>query len=48
MHSAGVPIGVQIVAGPGGEALVLDIARQLEAALPWPRHAPLAEEAPGT
>jgi len=49
MHSAGVPIGVQIVAGPGGEALVLDIARQLEAARPWPRHAPLAEEAaPGT
>lgn len=41
-HPAGLPIGVQLVAGPGGEGRLLAIARRLESALPWTRHAPLA------
>jgi amidase len=32
---AGLPIGVQLVAGPWDEALLLRVAAQLEAALPW-------------
>jgi amidase len=39
----GFPIGVQLVAPRGGEALLLSIARQLEETRPWPRHAPMAE-----
>ena len=39
----GFPIGVQLVAPRGGEALVLALARQLEEIRPWPRHAPMAE-----
>lgn len=31
----GVPIGVQLVGGPWGEALVFRVAAQLEEALPW-------------
>jgi amidase len=39
----GFPIGVQLVAPRGGEALLLSLARQLEEIRPWPRHAPIAE-----
>ncbi len=31
----GLPIGMQLVAGPGEEALLLSLAAQLEEALPW-------------
>ncbi|GIH76090.1 amidase [Planobispora longispora] len=41
-HSTGLPIGVQLVAAPGGEAQLLTLAAHLEAAAPWPRHAPPA------
>jgi amidase len=37
----GLPLGVQRAAAPGGEALLLSLARQLETLRPWPRHAPL-------
>ncbi|HEY8470345.1 MAG TPA: amidase family protein [Longimicrobiales bacterium] len=39
-HSSGVPLSVQLVTRPGGEGLLLGVARQLEALRPWPRHAP--------
>jgi amidase len=42
IHSNGTPIGVQLVAPDGGEALLLALARQLEGLRPWPRHAPIA------
>jgi amidase len=42
----GLPIGVQLAAPPGGEALLLGIARQLERLRPWPRHAPAAAAGP--
>jgi amidase len=42
----GLPIGVQLAAAPGGEALLLSLARQLETLRPWPRHAPLEPAAP--
>ena len=38
LHQAadtGLPIGVQVVAGPWQEALLLRVASQLEQALPW-------------
>jgi amidase len=38
--SEGLPIGVQLVAPKGTEALLLSVALQLETAQPWPRHAP--------
>lgn len=44
MHPGGVPLSVQLVAAPGGEALLLATARQLEALRPWTRHAPLTHE----
>jgi amidase len=43
----GLPIGVQLAAAPGGEALLLSLARQLETLRPWPRHAPLEPVAAG-
>jgi len=45
--SEGLPIGVQLVAAPGGEGLILAVAAQLEQLRPWPRQAPL-EELPAT
>ena len=39
--AGGLPLGVQLAAAPGGEALLLAVARQLETLRPWPRHAPL-------
>jgi amidase len=42
----GLPLGVQLAAAPGGEALLLSLARQLETLRPWPRHAPLEPLAP--
>jgi amidase len=42
----GLPLGVQLAAAPGGEALLLSVARQLEILAPWPRHAPLEPAAP--
>jgi amidase len=43
----GLPLGVQLAAAPGGEALLLSVARQLETLRPWPRHAPLEPAAAG-
>ncbi len=37
----GLPIGVQLAAPKGTEALLLSVALQLETLQPWPRHAPL-------
>ncbi|MGH7904816.1 MAG: amidase family protein, partial [Candidatus Dormibacteraceae bacterium] len=43
MTSSGLPIGVQLVGPPGGEAIILELAAQLEEALPWAaRRPPLA------
>lgn len=42
VHPDGMPIGVQLVAPPGGEALLLSVAQQLQSLRPWRRHAPLA------
>jgi amidase len=39
--ASGVPIGVQLVGPLGSEARLLALARSLERALPWPRHAPM-------
>jgi amidase len=43
----GLPLGVQLAAAPGGEALLLSVARQLETLRPWSRHAPLEPAAAG-
>ncbi|HYU02288.1 MAG TPA: amidase family protein [Jatrophihabitantaceae bacterium] len=37
----GMPRSVQLVARPGGEALLLSVAAQLESLRPWPRSAPV-------
>ena len=37
---SGTPLAVQRVGPPGSEATLLAVARQLEAAQPWPRVAP--------
>jgi amidase len=42
----GLPIGIQLVGPPAGEAVLLSVATQLEAARPWADHrAPLAAAA---
>ncbi len=41
LHPVGMPLSVQVVAREGGDALVLAVAKQLEALRPWPRHAPI-------
>ncbi len=38
--SAGLPIGVQLVGPPRGEAVILELAAQLEQARPWSRRRP--------
>ncbi|BBX61356.1 amidase [Mycobacterium saskatchewanense] len=38
-HESGLPVGVQIVAPPGGESRLLTVAAQLEELAPWPRTA---------
>jgi amidase len=40
MHNVGVPLSVQLVAGPGREELLLSVARQIEMLRPWTRNAP--------
>jgi amidase len=40
LDSAGRPLAVQVVAKPGGEALLLGVAAQIERLRPWPRTAP--------
>ncbi len=40
MRSDGLPAAVQVVAAPGGEDLLLAVARQLAEVTPWTRHAP--------
>ena len=39
-EAGGLPGSVQLVAAPGGEAVLLGVAAQLERARGWPRHAP--------
>ncbi|HJP66899.1 MAG TPA: amidase [Actinomycetota bacterium] len=41
-HPVGVPLAVQLVGPAGSEALILQVAKQLETERPWPRHAPIA------
>jgi amidase len=40
LHPNGAPLSVQLVARPGGEALLLAVAALLERLRPWPRTAP--------
>jgi amidase len=40
MHSSGLPIGVQLGAGPAREHLVLQLAAMLEQELPWKDRVP--------
>ncbi|WP_392842194.1 hypothetical protein [Streptomyces sp. LN500] len=40
MDDKAMPVAVQLVAKPGGEKRLLELAAQIEAAKPWPRHAP--------
>lgn len=41
LHPHGTPLSVQLVAGPGRDALLLAVADQIERLRPWTRHAPL-------
>ncbi len=45
--TSGVPCAVQLVARPGGEHTLLDLAACLESRLPWRRVAPVGGHAPG-
>jgi amidase len=40
MHSSGLPIGIQIAAKPAADHLVLQLAGQLESAMPWGHRVP--------
>ena len=40
MHSTGLPIGVQLAAGPANEHLLLQLAAALEVAMPWADRVP--------
>ena len=40
MHSTGVPIGVQLAAKPADEHVILNVAAQLEEAMPWHKRVP--------
>jgi amidase len=40
MHSSGLPIGVQLAAGPANEHVVLQLASALEQARPWANRVP--------
>jgi len=40
MHSSGLPIGVQLAAGPANEHLLLQLAAALEQAMPWADRTP--------
>jgi amidase len=40
MHSTGVPIGIQLAARPAGEHLLLQLAKDLEDAMPWQDRVP--------
>ena len=40
LHPSGMPLSVQLVARPGGEALLLGLAGQIEQLMPWQRTAP--------
>jgi amidase len=35
MHSSGLPIGIQLVGAPRAEGVLLEVATQLEEAMPW-------------
>ncbi len=41
VHDSGLPIGVQLAAGPANEHLLLQLAAALETALPWSDRVPL-------
>jgi amidase len=45
--ATGTPLGVQLVARPGGELTLLELAAQIEKARPWHRHAPDYRNAAG-
>jgi len=40
MHSSGMPIGVQLGAGPAEEQALLQLASALEEAMPWAGRVP--------
>jgi amidase len=42
LHPNGTPLSVQLVTRPGGETLLLGLARQLEQLRPWQRTAPVS------
>ena len=44
VHPSGLPVAVQLVTRPGGEALLLSLAAQLEQLRPWERLAPAYRE----